>query len=506
MNSISIGAVFTPLKWAIFAIKKFNLFDKWLNGAKVFDPTMGDGNLLEAFILLGIQKEIPISELPIHNLYGVELNTNYFESFFERIESVYGIVLSKNNFLNEDIFYLEKEISFDIIFGNPPWQNFNDLPSEYKERIKPQFFKYDLINNAKDMLLGGSRIDISALVIQKVIEKNLKPGCEAIFFMPLSLLLNDGAHKFFRTYKINSTQYFIDKVFDFNDAGVFNGIATRYGLVHFIRDSRQSFPIEYNRWENGNWDSLFARPTFHSTDPLSVHADSAFTHFENFEMITISKKSTPRQGVNTCGANEVFFFDSCVEQGEYCVLSNKVVRECILPKKYIQPLITTGNFKENENPLKWVFLPYNSDGKPLTFHQIEKENCLREYLLSKKEILENRKGTMLNAHIKRGIWWALLGVGEYNFSQYKIVWEAYGRTTFNPKIFQGNWQANQSLQAFIPVHTLHEAVRVLALLKDDRIEQYLLSLKMEGTMNWAQPGKIKKLLHFTEETELELEY
>lgn len=93
----------------------------------------------------------------------------------------------------------------------------------------------------------------------------------------------------------------------------------------------------------------------------------------------------------------------------------------------------------------------------------------------------------------------MLGVGNYNFFPYKIVWEAYGRTVFKPQVFEGSWQANQSLQAYIPCKTRDEAEGVLLKLEDKRIEEYLLSLKMEGTMNWAQPGKIKKLIKLKEE-------
>jgi hypothetical protein len=125
---------------------------------------------------------------------------------------------------------------------------------------------------------------------------------------------------------------------------------------------------------------------------------------------------------------------------------------------------------------------------------------LQSYLEENNESLRSRKGVMLNAMLNRGHWWAMLGVGEYNFFPYKIVWEAYGKTTFKPTIFEGNWQANQSLQAFIPVKTLEEANRIHAELSDKQIENYLLSLKMEGTMNWAQPGKIKKLIKFKEES------
>ena len=47
-RSLKIGAVFTPLRWAEFAIERFGLFERWLAGATVLDPTMGEGNLLEA--------------------------------------------------------------------------------------------------------------------------------------------------------------------------------------------------------------------------------------------------------------------------------------------------------------------------------------------------------------------------------------------------------------------------------------------------------------------------
>jgi hypothetical protein len=501
-NLLSIGTVFTPLKWAHFAITEFDLFTKWMNGATIFDPTMGEGHLLEALITFGLQKGVNLKELPVDNLYGVEMNTSCFETCVRKMKSTYGIRLSPHKFVNGDIFSLKNEQSFDIVFGNPPWQNFVDLPDNYKEELKPKFFTYDLIGNSQDLLLGGSRIDIAALVIQKVMQQNLKKGGEAIFFMPLSLLLNDGANQHFRTYKVNSTPYYIDKIYDFNNADIFSGIATRYGLVHFKRDSTQVFPVPYRRWEEMKWVDYFSKPMFHPRDPLSVFSDPLSNSFDNFEFISIKKDSVPRQGVNTCGANHVFFFDSYTEVDEVnCSVSNKVVTECLLPKKYVFPLITSHNFKNGSlSPIKWVLLPYNTNGKALELSQIRREKKLESYLISHKEILENRKGVMLNALIKRGNWWSLLGVGDYSFYPYKIVWEAYGRTEFHPKIFKGGWQANQSLQAFIPVKTMSEAKRILGLLKDKRVEEYLLSLKMEGTMNWAQPGKIKKLVKFEEET------
>jgi hypothetical protein len=103
---------------------------------------------------------------------------------------------------------------------------------------------------------------------------------------------------------------------------------------------------------------------------------------------------------------------------------------------------------------------------------------------------------MISSWINKGYWWVMLGVGPYNFFPYKIVWEAYGKKTFNPIIVSNKWQANQSLQAFIPLKDMTEVETVIKQLKNPLIENYLLSLKMEGTMNWAQPGKIKKFIKF----------
>lgn len=501
VEALSIGAVFTPLEWGKFAIRQFDIFQKWVDGATVLDPTMGEGHLLEALIQMGIESGINPDDLPVDNLYGVEMNAVFFKRFFQKIQDKYAIRLRAANFQNADFFFLSDEPKCDILLGNPPWQNFVDLPEAYKERIKSQFFRYDLIGNAKDLLLGGSRIDIAALVVQKAIERNLKQGGESVFFLPLSLYLNDGANRFFRTYKVNLTRYHVCQIFDFNDLVVFEGIATRYGLVHIKRDEIQDFPISYKRWENSFWETYSAKPVFHETDPLSITTVEERSWMSDMKPIVLSKESMPRQGLNTGGANDCYFFDKFEEVDDRLVcVSNQTVGSVLLPSNYIFPLLTAKNFQNKTLAAqKWVLVPHNRNGKPLDVAQLNHESELLRYLLKYRHVLENRKGVMLQSWIKRGNWWALLGVGEYNYFPWKIVWEAYGKTVFSPMLFPGHWQANQSLQAFIPVRSKEDGERILLELKKPPVSAYLASLKMEGTMNWAQPGKIKKMLQFEED-------
>ena len=494
-SALKIGDVFTPLPWGEFAIEQFDIFNQWISGASVFDPTMGTGNLLESLITFGIKQGYSIDQLPTNRLYGNELNREYYEKALSSFSNKYKLNMNRN-FFNADILTFHSK-KFDILFGNPPWQNFVDLPAAYKTKIKSDFFKYDLIGNSQDLLLGGSRIDIAALVIQKSIRDFLADNGNAYFFMPLSLLLNDGANQYFRSYKIHDTQYAPVKVYDFNELNIFDGIATRYGLVHFKRDTKVKFPLSYERFEHGSWKNYSAKPLLHPTNPLSILPSDTSNPLTDFKPIVINKESTPRQGINTCGANFIFFFNKYEQiDRETCLVDDRSE----LPSKYVYPLLTSANFKEKKfTPYKWVLLPYSKNGRPLELHQVKSDPLLWSYLKANQDHLKKRKGSLIGTWLKKGYWWAMLGVGPYNFMPYKVVWEAYGKTKFSPILIRGNWQANQSLQAFIPFRTLDEAENILKQLQHPAIESYLLSLKMEGTMNWAQPGKIRKLLHYKDE-------
>jgi hypothetical protein len=489
---LTMGSVFTPPAWAGFAIEKYGLLDLWLKGKTVFDPTMGEGNLLAALVEAALKKGYALSALPLANLFGLEINTLYYRKALDAFMKNYGVDMG-GNFFNADILAFNC-LSFDILFGNPPWCNFTDLPPAYKKNIKPFFFEYGLIDNARKLLLGNSRIDMAALVVQKTITENLKDAGEAVFFLPLSLFLNNGAHGVFRRFTAKGKTYSLSSIYDFKNIDVFPNISTRYGLARFEKKNSGRNFVPYFRFENGAWESCKAA-AHKSGGSLLIPQNS--TSIVTIPRIEVPAGAKPRQGINPCGAASVFVFRACESIDEpRC----KVNDAFLLPKKYIYPLITSHNFKNTEEPLKWVLLPYNAQtGKPLSAKEMEEEPLLFSYLQSQKHILTNRKGSLIQAQIKRGLWWSLLGVGPYSFCPCKVVWEAYGKNTFRPQIFRGNWQVNQSLQAFIPCGNETAARRILAKLSDPLVEQYLAASKMEGTMNWAQPGKITSILHFKDD-------
>ena len=159
--------------------------------------------------------------------------------------------------------------------------------------------------------MGNARTDIAALVLLKVIHSNLKDNGSAIFFVPLSIFQNDGANQEFRNYNTRGIDFCVEKILDFNGEKIFDDILGRYGVAFFKRNEKQSYPIKYFVLNNNVWDVLKAKPLFNRTDALTVFQnDKIEAKLNSFSKITLPKNCQPRQGINTCGANDIFFFDT----------------------------------------------------------------------------------------------------------------------------------------------------------------------------------------------------
>ena len=272
-------------------------------------------------------------------------------------------------------------------------------------------------------------------------------------------------------------------------------MASKFGAVRFKRDAVASYPIPYRVESGGGWIKRFAAPVGDPNAPLAV-LDSAL-EFEQMPvpvLIAVREGQKPRQGVNTCGANSVFIFNHAPKD---------------VPQEFVFPLITKECFDEpHPTPRKHILLPYDRrTGRPLDDVALERQTSLATYFSSQKSQLLARKGTMLNTWMKRGMWWACLGVGEYCFAPFKVVWEAYGKSNFSPRIFgcvDGQpWQADQAMQAFIPVRRWPRR-RIARPAGEFNIESYLKSLSVEGTCSGHSPVALSFFSSFPGRREREL--
>jgi hypothetical protein len=275
----------------------------------------------------------------------------------------------------------------------------------------------------------------------------------------------------------------VKRVFRFTSTRIFKQVHTAYVAAEIQMDRTNTFPVDYMVQEGEKWSKRYAFPLEQPDDQWRVvdHKDGE-TSLDDIR-INIQQWQKPRQGINTCGANSVFIFNS---------------RPRELPDEYIFPLATGKLWEGGTDPEKWILLPYSSDtARPLSPLEIKREKALWNYLNEYREKLQNRRGKFIRSMIEKGIWWALLGVGPYSFTPCKVIWQAYGTSEFKPlvlKDFHGRlWQPNQAMHAFIPCRNMDDARRIADSLADSGIESLLREMDGDGKRNWAQPGKMRKI-------------
>ncbi len=483
-HSVEVGQVFTPIKWAKWLIERWGIFDAWIDGASICDPTAGQGAFALALFRLARSRGVRVSPELLSRLTLIEVKASHLQAFQVKARRKFEIDFPVSQLLALDVITNPPNTDYDILFGNPPWANFTDLSDSYKGGLKPYFLAEGLVPDKKRVLLGSSRADIAALVLKIVLGKLLCKNGIGCLFLPLSLFSGD-AHRGFRDYVANGRGFAVEEVCEFTGTKVFEGIGTSYCCVRFRMDVPHKFPVKYFRERRGEWIEYQAVPLKASDDQWRVLQRGDTTDLDSSIKVELSSDQKPRQGVNTCGANSIFMFED---------------KPTHLPEEFLFPLATKEIWKNGDLvPHKWILLPYDKNtGRPLLWDRIELYAELRQYLIEVRDKLEGRKGTLIRSAIAKGVWWSLLGVGPYSFAPYKVIWEAYGKSDFHPVILNSLeaqvWQANQAMQAFIPCWNEADAERICVALQHPGIPTLLRQLNGEGKCNWAQPGKIGKIL------------
>lgn len=469
-------------------LERHSVLKQWANGATVCDPTAGTGAFILALLQMARDQHVDITQSMLSSLYLIEKKRTFLGIFKKACKERFDIDFPEANLICRDVILRPPKLRFDILVGNPPWCNFTDLPEKYAEKIKPYFRKHGLVKDIRDTLLGASRVDIAALVIKNVLFRLTVPHGKACFFLPLSLFCGDSAHDGFRSYKAMKRDFRVHEIVVFDKCcNVFQNVKTDYCAAKFELDTQQFFPISYIVNQGNTYQTCQAQPIRSLNSPLMVTRQTASIPALPAKG-TFAASERPRQGINTCGANDIFIFDKYPD---------------FLPKNYIYPLLTHADWQNTGDnaPSKWILLPYSDSGHLLTLKELS-DSGLYDYLERHKDRLSSRPGRFLEGATKNNkAWWAMLGIGQYSFAPYKIVWEAMGKRLFTPIIktsYNGMpWQANQAMQAYIPCATEQRAKEVIQILQSIDIPGILAGTNSIGKRNTAQPGKIARILGFS---------
>lgn len=499
------GVVYTPRFWADWAVDRFNISKKWLAGSILLDPGCGEGALSEAVIRSAAATGYTPTQNDLVRLKCIDRDETALMKFSDKIRDSFGITLPEESLIHADYLLDDPHVKADLVFANPPWVSFGDLEPADKINYKPIFRESGLTPDPRNLLLGGSRIDLAALFVAVALNRDTAKDCEGHFFLPSSLFRGEGAHNAFRRLSLPGGRSFaLTELVELDNGEPFPGAGTRYCFASYKADRKQSWPISWiSADSSGLWREFKARPVDGEGSPL-VHYPAGSPP-DPPPHIKVPEGAVPRQGVNCSGGSEAFLFEKCVKTDEGRVrVTNKKGTVGYLPAELVYPLMSSSCFTADSSqgePERWIFLPYRREGKVLSSDELGMWPDAGAWLERHRLLLENRKGSLLNRYCAKGVYWALLGVGPYAFAPWKLAWESYGRSYFLPRLFSSEkgelWQGNQALHAYIPFSDQSSAMKALKEFSSPALGKYLESLGGASTKNWAQPGRIRRLLSFS---------
>lgn len=404
----------------------------------VVDSAAGSGNFL-----------IPLARrYGKKQFYAIEKNPIVFEAARSEAEGIPNLHYFRGDALFDD-FPIPP---CDLYLGNPPFVNYANIKTDYRERLKPLWTSLMPVSRGFSLLLGDSRGDLAGVVFYRTVEKFLKAGGRFGVILPNSLLKGNAASAGFRTFP----GIRVEKVVDISHKNA------------FVHTDRACFYLVGTKGE----ETVYPLPYHTEKGIMSLYPRGDSLVEKGWEDEGGSDYPV-RQGINTLGANGIFFFDDKPD----------------LEEPLLHPLLRSGDVSENRaDPSRWALLPYNGEGKILEEDVLEKHYPLTwQYLNRHRKKLSARKSRFARKH-----WYALFGIGSYTFSPYKVVWRAMGAKKLEAAVIT-DAIPNQAMHGYIACETEEEARYLCDLLNSEKMRRLAALLSESRSRSFAQPGTMKQL-------------
>ena len=173
----------------------------------------------------------------------------------------------------------------DFVAGNPPWINWESLPGDYRDAMKPLWKDYGLFTlSGHSARLGGGKKDLSMLFVYAAADNYLRVGGRLGFVITQTVFKTKGAGDGFRrlTYGFPHTIYLKPiSVADLSALQVFEG-ATNRTAIFVCEKSKTKFtyPVPYTVWrgagriaQEDTQDQVLAKTTRHAFGAVPVNPD-----------------------------------------------------------------------------------------------------------------------------------------------------------------------------------------------------------------------------------------
>ena len=346
--------------------------------------------------------------------------------------------------------------------GNPPWVNWEYLFPRYRAGSQHLWEEYGLLQ-VKGPRLGFSKEDVSTLFTCAALDRFLVPSGHLSFILRQATFRSAQNGAGFRRFHLDGPglDFRVLEVEDLGRIRPFDGICTPVALVLIQRDARHVFPVPYRHWQAKpgfrravrspdatiasvlpfvRMENMTAAPA-HREDPGSVWVSAPNGLAPVLDALLGSNPYQARTGVFTGGANAVYQLQILERTGNALRVTNlaeKARRKAPavtaeLEPPCVYPLIQGSDLSQwSVRSRAWLLCPHTAETKiyPLAEADLRQDLPLTyAYLTRFRDLLETRKGFAgWERAIQERYFYALLRVGPYTFSRYKVAWRYIARS------------------------------------------------------------------------------
>jgi hypothetical protein len=442
--------------------------------ANVIERSLLIGNTAEQFINECIDQSLPMSDRELH----LELYSELLGLHNAQKNGVWARII-KNSFA--PLFVGE----FDFVAGNPPWVNWESLPADYRAQTENIWKHYKLmgpIPTKKRQQSDKAKTDISILMTYVAADKYLKRGGRLGFVITRSVFQSELGGWHFRRFRLpNLRPLSVDAINDFDSIKPFRRQAANVTCVMTLTsDVEPTYPVPWISWRSRGrnkveQDTDYAKVLTETEQldwiatPIDKHQlQSPWLFGEEHAVNVLLRIIGPsyyakyvREGINTRGANGVYFLDAQLSNGKLFIRNRALdgddpslpVVEQTIEADYVFPLLRGKDVSRwFGKPGGFILMPHSEDAptSPVPFDELPDKT--QEFLHRFKAKLAGRK-KFRNFDPAGSEWYGCYSVLNATFAPFKVVWREMASGSVAAVVADADLPSGKS-KIVIPDHKL----------------------------------------------------
>ncbi|MFX1534751.1 MAG: class I SAM-dependent DNA methyltransferase [Promethearchaeota archaeon] len=446
-NRRLLGEYYTPYFLATYIVQRIV---KWFSSpySRFLDPMCGSGVFLSAVI----KHKLEVGQLSSGKIFqtfkGFDINplavlsakTNIVLAFKDHL-SVYPrgkcppIVIL-------DLLRSSSKEKFDCIIGNPPWINWEHLPSQDRHYFRLLYDNtYQLFPHKGNKARHGStKVDISALMTYISIDHYLKSQGILSFILPFSLFKSQASQGFRKFHLPDETPFKIIEIHDLRETKLFK--ATNYPCLIFCKKGEKTtYPLPYIKWkwnkDIGQFTPGIAKNQFASP----IHELDSPWITGSVKLLEVAKKfageSTYRAKPGVCTwLNGVFWVKVLKKLGNGLVRIENQPGLGRIPVPKVQTIVeeeTVFQLLRGRDITPWqvklsnlaILIPHPREKPGIAFSLDNLQEFLPytfNYLSNFESLLRKRSGYKKYLEPSSRPFYSIYNIGVYTFAPFKVVW------------------------------------------------------------------------------------